>query len=118
MERCANTEADVGAADGIPSVFTTIGSDMQISVSHPFGYPHVMHMVIPILWITHPAIHRVIPKMWITHVFLSTLQSPSVSPGWTAGEQTVATMCGVRIRTAPFQRGSWLMDVDGDMGDR
>ena len=89
----------MGAADGIPSAFTTIGSDMQISVSHPFGYPHVMHMVIPILWITRPAIHRVIPKMWITwitHVFLSTLQSPSVSPGWTAGEQTVATMCGVR----------------------
>ncbi|GAA0838136.1 hypothetical protein GCM10008915_29450 [Bifidobacterium pullorum subsp. gallinarum] len=86
----------MGAADGIPSVLTTIGSDMQISVSHPFGYPHVMHMVIPILWITHPAIHRVIPKMWITHVFLSTLQSPSVSPGWTAGEHMVATMCGVR----------------------
>ena len=60
-----------------------------MSVGLSPSYPQVMHIVIPILWITHISIHRVIPKMWITRVFLSTLQSPSVSHCRTFPERNV-----------------------------
>lgn len=52
---------------------------MQVNIGECGIYPHVVHRVIPIVWITLCIVPSDTPKMWITYFSIHTEKSVRVA---------------------------------------